>query len=110
MSESMQLNIYYTKEDKGLIEKIEAEAKTQRRSKGTLVLSILEEHFQRRKKVGEILRDITDLSDKQLNKVLEIQKKEKRKRLLGEILLDEGFIEEKALYKTLLLQKGQKKD
>ena len=101
----MQISIYYIKEDEYLIKKVEAEAKAQRKSTSAAVLSILEKHFERERKMGEILRDISSLSDEQLTKALDIQKKEKKRRLLGEILLDEGFIEEKEPRKSLSIQK-----
>jgi len=105
----MQLSIYYTKDDEWLIEKVEAEAKTQRKSKTAVILSILEKHFQKEKRLGEILGDIGFLSDEELTKALDIQKKkEKKRKLLGEILLDEGFIEEKELRKSLSIQKNKK--
>jgi len=88
----VQLSIYYTREDEYLIKKIKAEAKTQRKSNSAVILSILEKHFERERKMGEILRDIGSFSEEQFTKALDIQKKEKKRRLLGEIL-DEGFIE-----------------
>jgi len=101
----MQLSIYYKEEDKNLIGQIEKEAKTHRKSKASFILSILQDYFEKKKRLGEILRSISVLSNNQLNKALEIQQKEKKRRLLGEILLDEGFIEEKTLRETLALQK-----
>jgi len=104
----MQITIYYTKEDKDLIAKSEAEAKTQRKSRGAFVLSVLEDYFEKKKRLGAILRSVAALSNDQLNKALEIQKGEKKRRLLGEVLLEEGFVDEKTLRETLSLQKTKK--
>ena len=105
--ETMQLSIYYKEEDQDLIGDIEKEAKAQRKSKASFVLSLVQDHFEKKKRLGEILRSISTLSNDQLNKALEIQQKEKKRRLLGEILLDEGFVEEKTLRKSLALQKKE---
>ena len=101
----MQLSLYYKQEDKDLIEYVGKAAKTQRKSKASFVLSVLQDYFEKKRRLGEILRSISGLSNDQLNKALEIQQKEKKRRLLGEILLDEGFIEEKTLTESLTLQK-----
>lgn len=71
------------------------------------MLSILERHFGRARKLGEILRDISSLSNEQLTKTFEIENKEKEGKLLGEILLREGSIEEKDLHKALSIQKNR---
>jgi len=103
----MQLSIYYKEEDQDLIGDIEEAAKAQRKSKASFVLSLVQDHLEKKKRLGEILRSISTLSNDQLNKALEIQQKEKKRRLLGEILLDEGFVEEKTLRKSLALQKKE---
>lgn len=100
----MQLSVYYTKEDEYLIKRIEAKAKSQRKSKSAVIFSILEKHFEKEKKIGEILCDIGFLNDEKLTRALEIQRKEKRHRLLGEILLDENFIDGGDLERALSLQ------
>ena len=104
----MQITIYYTKEDQDLIVGIEAEAKSQRKSRGALILSVLQDHFEKKRRVGAILRSVAALSNVQLNKALEIQKGEKKRRLLGEVLLDEGFVDEKTLRESLSVQKTKK--
>jgi len=101
----MQLSIYCKKEDKDLIEKIAIAAKAQRKSKGALILSILYDYLQQRRKLGAILLSINALSKGQLSQALGLQRKNKEKRLLGEILLELGYIEEKTLKESLALQK-----
>ena len=104
----MQITICYTKEDKDLMAKIEAEAKSQRKSRGAFILSILEDYFEKRRRLGGILRNAAALSSGQLDKALEIQRKDQKRRLLGQILVDEGFVEEKTLRETLSAQKTKK--
>jgi len=77
-------------------------------SRGTFILSIAEECFERRKRLGEILRSIRALSSDELEKALKIQKNEKKRGLLGEILLDEGFIDQETLRQSLSLRKTKK--
>jgi len=106
--QTMQITIYYTKEDKDLMAKIEAEVKSQRKSRGAFILSILEDYFQKRRRLGGMLRNAAALSSGQLDKALEMQGSEKKRRLLGEILVDEGFVEEKTLRGALSAQKTKK--
>ena len=106
--QTMQITICYTKEDKDLMAKIEAEAKSQRKSRGAFILSILEGYFEKRRRLGGILRNAAALSSGQLDKALEIQRKDQKRRLLGQILVDEGFVEEKTLRETLSAQKTKK--
>lgn len=101
----MQLSIYYTKEDQHLIQQLDAAAKVQRKSKGSLILSILQDYLQKRKRLGTMLLNIAAISKDQLDKALKIQQKEEKRRLLGDILLDQGFVEEKTLSESLALQK-----
>jgi len=91
-----------------LIVEIQAEAKSQRKSRGAFILSVLQDYFEKKRRVGAILRSVAALSNDQLNKALEIQKGEKKRRLLGEVLLDEGFVDEKTLRESLSVQKTKK--
>lgn len=54
----MQITIYYTKDDIPLIKQIEAKAERERRSKSAVILSIVEQYFERNKRIGEILCDL----------------------------------------------------
>lgn len=100
----MQLTIYYTKEDLYLIKKIDAKAERERRSKSSVILSIIEEYFERNKRVGEILIDLGKLTEDKLQQALELQKKEGDVRTLGEILLSKRWVGEHDLERALLLQ------
>jgi len=100
----MQMTIYYTKEDLPLIRQVEAKAERERRSKSSVILSIVEEYFERNKRIGEILCDLGKLTPEKLNQALEIQKKEGGTRPLGEILLAKKWITEADLVRALMLQ------
>lgn len=100
----MQLTIYYTEEDLYLMKQVNAKAERERRSKSSVILSIIEEYFERNKRVGEILVDLGKLTEDKLQQVLELQKKEGGIRTLGEILLSKRWISEHDLERALLLQ------
>ncbi|MCK4420062.1 hypothetical protein KAV79_09665 [Candidatus Aerophobetes bacterium] len=100
----MQTTIYYTGQDRYLINAIEDKARNERKSKSAVILSILEEYFMG-KKLGEILCEIGCIHNKQLSKSLELQRKEGKGKPLGQILLHESFITEEDLNRALFLQK-----
>ena len=100
----MQTSLYYTEKDRYLINAIKEKARKERKSKSAVILSILEEYFER-KKLGEILREIGWIDNAQLGKGLKIQQEKEKGKLLGEILLNENFIDEEDLNQALLLQK-----
>jgi hypothetical protein len=100
----MQLTIYYTKDDEYLLEQIEAKADAERRSKSAVILSIVEEYFEREKKLGEILCDLGRLSPEKLRHALEVQKKEGGKRKLGQILMAEKLVTERDIRRALSIQ------
>lgn len=100
----MQLTIYYTEEDLYLMKQVDAKAERERRSKSSVILSIIEEYFERNKRVGEILVDLGKLTEDRLQQALELQKKEGGIRTLGEILLSKRWISEHDLERALLLQ------
>jgi len=47
----MQITIYYTEEDEGLIDLIATAAKIERKSKGALMLSVLEDYFEKKREL-----------------------------------------------------------
>ena len=100
----MQTSIYYTQEDRYLLNAIKEKAKRERKSTSAVILSILEEYFGK-KKLGEILREIGYIDKEKLKKVLEIQRENQKGKLLGEILLHENFLNRDALQQGLVLQK-----
>jgi len=103
----MQTTVYYTAEDRYLINAVEDKGGKERKSKSAVILSILEEYFMG-KNLGEILCEIGCINNKELSKSLEVQQKEGKNKLLGEILLNENFITEEDLNRALFLQKKTK--
>jgi len=106
----MQITIYYQDRDQYLIEKVEQKADRERRSKSSVILSIIESYFEAEKQIGEILRDLNALSPDQLQEGLEDQRNNKSKEKLGRILLDKGYVEEVDLDKALAIQSRAKKE
>jgi len=69
-----------------------------------VVLSILEEHFEREKRIGEILVDLGYISRREVDQALEVQQAEDGRRPLGEILVERGWVDERAVSRALLIQ------
>ena len=100
----MQLTIYYNKEDQYLLDQITDKAEAERRSKGSIIWSIIEAYFQADKKLGEILCDLGRLSPEKLRQATDIQKKEGGKRRLGQILVAEKMVTERDVRRALAMQ------
>ncbi|MFN3412124.1 MAG: chemotaxis protein CheA [Exilispira sp.] len=60
------------------------------------------------KKIGEILKDLKILNERQLNEVLQIQSLEKENKKIGEILLEKQIVSEDQLLEAINLQQKQK--
>ncbi len=99
----MQMTIYYTEEDQYLIDKVEEEAETHRKSKSAVILTALERYLEQNRRVGEILCDMGRLEPKQLQEALEKQKNQKGRKL-GEILLAEDMVRSQDLNRALAIQ------
>jgi hypothetical protein len=69
-----------------------------------VILSILEEFFERDKRIGEILLDMGEVSHKDLAQALELQGKKHAGKRLGEILLEERLATQEAVDRALLIQ------
>ncbi len=104
----MQVTIYYSDEDAYLIKKVDLEGRQQRKSRSAVILSILEQYFQRNKRLGEILVDLGAVSHTDLSKALELQKNRFTEKLLGEILLEEELVAQSALERALMIQGKQR--
>jgi len=102
----MQTTIYYREEDEYLIRKLEEKASRERKSKSACLLSILENYFEAKKRIGEILSDLGMISKENLQKALDKQKKEENRRKIGEIMLEENYIKEVDLDRALDIQKN----
>jgi len=99
----MQMTIYYTAEDQYLIDKVEEEAETHRKSKSAVILTALERYLEQNRRVGEILCDMGRLEPRQLQEALEKQKGQKGRKL-GEILLAEDMVRSQDLNRALAIQ------
>ena len=54
---------------------------------------------------GQILINFNLITQEQLDKVVELQKKSNPPRLLGELLVEQGFLDDKSLKSILSVQK-----
>ena len=100
----MQVTIYYSEEDQYLLDLVDQEARWERKSRSAVILSILEEKFEREKKIGEILVDLGSLTAQQAEEALQLQEAEGGAQLFGEILIGKGFVDEQALERALAIQ------
>lgn len=102
----MQTTLYYREEDQYLIDKVEQKASRERKSKSSVILSILEEYFEAEKKVGEILQDLGALEKEKLQEALEAQRNKDKERKLGEILREKDYVREVDLDRALDIQRA----
>lgn len=100
----MQTTIYYNEDDAYLMKQVDAKGRRERKSRSAVILSILEEHFEREKKLGQILIDLNVISHADLAKGLELQQTKFADKLLGDILLEEEFVTPEAVERALLIQ------
>jgi len=100
----MQISVYYSEEDQYLLDKVEEKAQRERRSKSSVILSILETYFEADKRIGQILKDLDVLSSRQLEEGLQHQRRDEVNEPLGQILLDKGYVQEVDLDDALAIQ------
>jgi hypothetical protein len=103
-SRTVQTTIYYNEVDAYLVKQVDAKGKRERKSRSAVILSILEEHFEREKRLGEILVDLGVISHADLAKGLELQKTKFTDKLLGDILLEERMVDPEAVERALIIQ------
>jgi len=100
----MQTTIYYSEEDAYLIRQLDLKGRRERKSRSAVILSILEEYFEREKRLGEILIDMGAISYPDLARNLELQKSKFTEKRLGEILLEQEAIDPNVLERALVIQ------
>ena len=100
----MQTTIYYNEGDAYLMKQVDAKGRRERKSRSAVILSILEEHFEREKRLGEILVDLGVISHAELAKGLELQKTKFTDKLLGDILLEERMVDPESVERALIIQ------
>lgn len=101
----MMISIYYRKEDEWLLKKVDKICARERRSRSSVILSLLEQYFEQEKKIGEILQDMGFISLEKLQEALRLQKKEKKPKKLGQILKEKGIITEEHIQRVVGLQR-----
>jgi hypothetical protein len=106
----MQTTIYYNNEDAYLMSQVDAKGRRERKSRSAVILSILEDHFESEKRLGEILVDLGVLTHADLCKGLELQKSKFADKLLGDILLEEEYVTREAVERALLIQDRQREE
>ncbi|MFO8034020.1 MAG: hypothetical protein R6U88_02500 [Candidatus Bipolaricaulota bacterium] len=100
----MQVTLYYSDEDQYLMDLVDQKALRERKSRSSVVLSILEEHFEQGKRIGEILMDLGSLRARELKAALERQRSGDKNRQLGEILVEEGLVDDSEVDRALTIQ------
>ncbi len=106
----MQTTIYYSDGDAYLIEQVDMKGRRERKSRSSVILSILEEYFEREKRIGEILVDLGAVTPSKLAQGLDMQKKKFTDKLLGEVLLEQELVEKDALDRALMIQGRSRQD
>ena len=104
----MMISIYYRKNDEWLLEKVDEICARERRSRSAVILSLLEEYFERDRKIGEILKDMGLVSLDKLQEALDMQKKHKNEKKLGQILEEKGTVTKDHIQRALGLQRRAK--
>ncbi len=100
----MQVTLYYNEEDKYLLDLVDKLAQQQRKSRSAVIMSILEEYFERDKRLGEILVDLGVLDHLRVQEALKEQDAVGRRRLIGEILVEKGWVSPQDVQRALLIQ------
>ncbi|MCX7750496.1 MAG: hypothetical protein N2320_02910 [Candidatus Bipolaricaulota bacterium] len=100
----MQVTLYYNEEDRYLLELVDCLAERERKSRSAVIMSILEEHFERGKRLGEILVDMKAVSPQDVEEALREQKSSGVARRLGEILVAKGRVQDEQVRRALVVQ------
>jgi predicted transcriptional regulator len=100
----MQVTLYYSEEDKYLLDLVDKLALQQRKSRSAVIMSILEEYFEREKRLGEILVDLGAVDPGRVAQALKEQEREGRRRLIGEILVEKGWVKPQDVERALVIQ------
>ena len=99
----MQVTLYFGEEDRYLIRLVDEKAYRERRSRSSVVLSILEEHFEGHKRLGEILIDLKAVRPQDVEEALKAQQNGTNKPI-GEILVEKGFVDKRDVERALQIQ------
>ncbi len=100
----MQTTIYFGDGDRYLLDLLDALARQERKSRSSMILTILEQHFERDRRVGEILIDIGAASSEHVERALRAQQAQSEWRPLGEIMIEQGSVSHQDVDRALLIQ------
>ncbi len=100
----MQITLYCNDDDKYLLDLVDKLALQQRKSRSAVIMSILEEYFERDKRLGEILVDLGAIDSTRVKQALAEQEEGGRRRLIGEILIDKGWVRPGDVERALIIQ------
>lgn len=100
----MQVTLYYNDEDQYLLELVDSLAERDRKSRSAVIMCILEEHFERGKRLGEILVDMKAISPQDVQEALKEQKSGNGSRKVGEILVERGCVQDETVRRALVVQ------
>ncbi len=104
----MQVTLYYGEEDQYLLKLVDHQAERTRRSRSAVIMAILEEHFERNHRLGEILMDMGLATPQEVDRALNKQR-DGWKQPIGEILAQEGVLSDRAVHRALLVQNRVRK-
>ena len=99
----MQLTVFIKEEDEYLIRKLDSIATRERKSRSSMLMTILEGYLEGSSRLGEILCDLGALSPQNLRRGLDMQK-DRSGQLLGEILINEGLTTAGQVQRALNIQ------
>jgi len=100
----MQVTMYFSDEDKYLIDLVDEKARRERKSRSAVMLSILEEYFSRGKRLGELLVTLGAATPETIEKALSVQRSGKTRARIGEILTELGLVSLEEVERALLVQ------
>jgi len=101
----MQVTMYFSDEDKYLIDLVDEKARRERKSRSAVMLSILEEYFGRDKRLGEILIALGVTTPQAVERALELQQTRGTSHRIGELLTEAGLASAEAVERALTIQK-----
>lgn len=100
----MQVTLYHNEEDEYLLRLVDERGLRERKSRSAVIMGILEEYFERDKRLGAILVDIGVVSEEMVEAALHEQATSKHRHKIGEILVKRGFVKPEEVKRALLIQ------
>ncbi len=91
-------------EDDFLLRLVDERAQLERKSRSAVIMGILEEYFERDKKLGAILVDMGLVSEEMVEAALQEQVASGHARKIGEILVKRGLVKPEEVQRALLIR------